>query len=285
LIRLEFARRNADLHRGLGRKAKKMAPPRKGETALVTGASSGIGRELARLFAADGYDVVLVARSAGALETLSGEIAREFGVTATPIAIDLGEPNAVRDLMATLDQRALTIDVLVNNAGFGAAGPFDGSAAETQLGIIDVNIRALVALTHRFWPAMLRKKRGGVLNVASTAAFQPGPFLAVYSASKAFVLSFTEALWEEARGTGVHVSCLCPGATETAFHKRAGTDKLHLLQMNMMSAQKAARLGYRAFQANKRVEITGALNAFMARSAAVTPNAVVLRIARRLLSA
>jgi uncharacterized protein len=255
-----------------------------GQTALVTGASSGIGLELARQFAADGYDLVLVARSAGALDKLAADLAREFRITATPAACDLGRPNAVKELVQTLEQRALTIDVLVNNAGFGAAGAFADSSAETQLGIVDVNIRALVELTHALWPRIIANKRGGVLNVASTAAFQPGPFLAVYCASKAFVLSFTEALWEEARGTGVHVSCLCPGATETAFHARAGTDKTRLLRANVMSAAKAAALGYAAFQANRRVKITGLVNAVMAHSAAVTPHAIVLRIARGLLS-
>jgi short-subunit dehydrogenase len=256
-----------------------------GQTALITGASGGIGLELARRFAADGYDIVLVARSTGALDKLAADLGREFHVTATPIASDLGRPNAVRELAQTLEQRGLTIDVLVNNAGFGAAGAFEGGSTDLQVGMVDVNNRALVELTHTLWPRIMKNRKGGVLNVASTAAFQPGPFFAVYCATKAFVLSFTEALWEEARGTGVRVSCLCPGVTESGFHSRAGTDKLRLARGNAMSAARVAELGYRAFQANKRVEITGLANALLAHSAAVTPHALVLRIARRLLSA
>jgi short-subunit dehydrogenase len=256
-----------------------------GQTALVTGASGGIGLALARQFATDGYDLVLVARSAGALERLAADLARDFGIKATPITFDLGRPNAGRELVRTLDERGLAIDVLVNNAGFGATGAFAEGATDTQVGIVDVNVRALVELTHELWPRILRNRRGGVLNVASTAAFQPGPFMAVYCASKAFVLSFTEALWEEARGTGVHVSCLCPGYTESGFHARAGTDKVRFARSRAMSSAQVAAEGYRAFRGNRRVKITGLANAFMARSAAVTPHALVLRIARFLLSA
>jgi short-subunit dehydrogenase len=264
-----------------------MAGERKGhgQTALVTGASSGIGLELARQFAADGYDLILVARSAGALERLAAELARDFRIKATPIACDLGRPDAGRALVRMLDERALAVDVLVNNAGFGATGALADGATDTQVGMVDVNMRALVELTHALWPRILRNGRGGVLNVASTAAFQPGPFMAVYCASKAFVLSFTEALWEEARGTGVRVSCLCPGSTESAFHARAGTDKVRLARGPAMSSARVAALGYQAFQANRRVKITGLGNAFMAYSAAVTPHALVLRIARFLMTA
>lgn len=255
-----------------------------GQTALVTGASSGIGLELARQFAADGYDLVLVARSADALQKLAADLAREYEINATPIACDLGRPNAGRELVQALDQRALTIDVLVNNAGFGAAGPFDRGSTAVQTGMVDVNIRAPVELTHELWPRILRNRRGGVLNVASTAAFQPGPFMAVYCASKAFMLSFSEALWEEARGTGVHVSCLCPGYTESAFHARAGTDKIRLGRTSAMSAADVAAEGYRAFKANRRVKISGIANTLMARSAAITPHVLVLRIARFLMT-
>jgi short-subunit dehydrogenase len=258
--------------------------PGRGQTALITGASSGIGLELARRFAADGYDLVLVALPGGAIETIAEEIARTFGARVTPIACDLGEPNAVQDLVRRLDQCSLTIDVLVNNAGFGAAGPFEAIAADTQPGIIDVNIRALVELTHVLWPRILRARRGGVLNVASVMAFQPGPFMAIYCASKAFVLSFSQALWEEARKTGVHVTCLCPGVTETPFHARAGTNRLRVTRRGMSAAQ-VADIGYRAFQANKRVKVTGVADAAMARLVAILPGRWVLRRVRRLLRA
>jgi short-subunit dehydrogenase len=255
-----------------------------GQTALITGASSGIGLELARCFAEDGYNLVLVSRSAEALEAEAAQLAREFNVSAAAIARDLGQLNAGTELAQTLGERSLNIDVVVNNAGYGAAGAFDGSDLSAQLGMIDLNVRAVVELTHLFWPRILKNKRGGVLNVASTAGFQPGPFFAVYSATKAFVLSFSEALWEEARGTGVNVSCLCPGATESAFHKRAGTENLRLLRAGVMPAARAARLGYRAFQANQRVKVAGTGNALLAGSVAFTPRAIALRVARQLLS-
>src|SRR5258706_10571834 len=224
-----------------------------GQTALITGASSGIGLELARCFAEDGYNLVLVARSAGTLEAEASKLAAKFNFSVIAIARDLGRLDAGTELAQTLGERSLNIDVVVNNAGYGAAGAFDGSDLSTQLGMIDLNVRALVELTHLFWPRILKNKRGGVLNVASTAGFQPGPFFAVYSATKAFVLSFSEALWEEARGTGVNVSCLCPGVTESALHKRAGTENLRLLRAGVMPAARAAQLGYRAFQAHQRV--------------------------------
>ncbi len=255
-----------------------------GRTALVTGASSGIGLELARCFAKDGYNLVLVARSGEALDKAAANITGEFHVKIVPVAFDLGRPGAGAELAQTLGKRALTIDVLVNNAGYGATGPFADSDPAAELGMIDLNVRALVELTRLFWPEILKNKRGGVLNVASTAAFQPGPFMAVYCATKAFVLSFTEALWEEARGSGVNVSCLCPGATESAFHKRAGTGNLRLMRGGMMSASRVAQLGYGGFQANRRVIIAGTGNALMARSVAFLPRSLVLRVARQALS-
>lgn len=263
-----------------------MAQRRRGEgqTALVTGASSGIGLELARCFAKDGYNLVLIARSGEALDKAAGNFAGEFGVKVIPVAFDLGRSGAGAELTQTLGERALTVDVLVNDAGYGTTGPFAESDPAAQLGMIDLNVRALVELTRLFWPEILKNKRGGVLNVASTAAFQPGPFMAVYCATKAFVLSFTEALWEEARGSGVNVSCLCPGATESAFHKRAGTENLRLMRGGMMSAERVGQLGYDAFQANKRVIVTGAVNALMAGSVAFLPRSLVLRVARQALS-
>src|SRR5262249_52980790 len=155
-----------------------------------------------------------------------------------------------------IKKRGLSVDVVVNNAGYGHAGALDGSDAATQLGMIDLNDRALVELTQIYWPGMLKNKRGGLINVASTAAFQPGPLMAVYYASKAFVLSFSEALWEEARGTGVHVSCLCPGPTVSKFRERAGTGKTRLSQAGTpMSSASVAQMGYRGWKANRRVVI------------------------------
>jgi short-subunit dehydrogenase len=191
-----------------------MAERRRGEgqTALVTGASMGIGVDLAECFARDGYDLVLAARSEDALKAVAARLSSAYRVRATPIAVDLAQPGSGEWLAAKITACGFAVDVLVNNAGYGVAGAFDGSDRAGQIGMIDLNDRALVELTHIYWPRFLANKRGGVLNVASTAAFQPGPLMAVYYASKAFVLSFSEALWKEAEGTGVHVSCLCPGS-------------------------------------------------------------------------
>jgi len=264
-----------------------MARTRKGEgqTALVTGASAGIGVDLAECFAKDGYNVILAARTETALREVAERLAKTCKVTATAIAVDLGVIGGGAKLAEAIKAKGLSVDVLVNNAGFGKAGAFDGSDVAVQLGMIDLNDRALVELTHIYWPGMMANKRGGVLNVASTAAFQPGPLMAIYYASKAFVLSFSEALWEEARGTGVKVSCLCPGPTVSKFRERAGTGATRLSQAGTpMSSMSVARLGYSAWQRNKRVEITGLRNRFLARLGPFLPRTTLLRIVRNLQS-
>ena len=256
-----------------------------GQTALVTGASGGIGRDLAECFAEDGYDLILVARSEATLKQEAERLAGNFGVKAVPIAIDLVEHGSGRRLADAVAERGLPVDVLVNDAGYGAAGAFDASDASNQLGMIDLNVRALVELTHAFWPQMLARRRGGVLNVASTAAFQPGPLMAVYYASKAFVLSFSEALWREAQGTGVHVSCLCPGPTASRFRERAGTGATRLTTLGTpVSSMSVAKAGHQAFQKNQRVLITGARNRVLARLVPFLPRRTVLDIAHRLQS-
>jgi len=262
-----------------------VAKPGTGQTALVTGGSGGIGHDLAECFARDGYDLVLTARSASALAEAAERLARQYAVKATPIALDLGAMGGGRRLAELVAERAITIDVLVNNAGYGHAGALTSSDLDTQLGMIDLNNRALVELTYLFWDGMLARKRGGVLNVASTASFQPGPLMAVYYASKAFVLSFSEALWEEARGTGVHVSCLCPGPTASKFRERAGTGKTRLARVStVMPSMEVAEQGYRAFAANKRVVVTGARNATLAWLAPMLPREMILRMVRNIQS-
>ncbi|HVM97409.1 MAG TPA: SDR family oxidoreductase [Candidatus Acidoferrales bacterium] len=255
------------------------------QTALVTGASGGIGLDLAECFAQDGYDLILTARSADALQTEAQRLSEKYGIKATPIAADLGVPGAGRQLAGAIEARGLTVDVLVNNAGYGIAGGFNGSAQSEQLGMVDLNVRALVELTHIYWPSMLANKRGGVLNVASTAAFQPGPLMAIYYATKAFVLSFSEALWKEAEGTGVHVSCLCPGPTKSNFRERAGTGRTRLSRTGTpMSSMSVAQLGYRGFRDNQRVVITGARNAVMAKLVPFLPRRTVLGLVHNLQS-
>ncbi len=256
-----------------------------GQTALVTGSSAGIGVDLAECFARSGYNLILAARTERALREIADRLARTFQVTATPIVADLGAVDGGAALAREIVARGLSVDVLVNNAGYGHAGAFAESTAAVELGMIDLNVRALVELTHIYWTSMLTSGRGGVLNVASTAAFQPGPLMAVYYASKAFVLSFSEALWEEARGTGVKVSCLCPGPTASKFRERAGTNKVRLSQAGeQMPSMDVARMGYEAWEANRRVCVTGARNRMMASVVPFVPRTLLLRTVRNLQS-
>lgn len=259
--------------------------PGQGQTALVTGASAGIGVDLAECFARDGYDLVLSARGESALNAVAQKLAQAHGVKAIAIAQDLGAIGGGSALHAAIKQRGIEIDVVVNNAGYGHAGALTSSDLQTQLGMIDLNVRALVELTYLYWDAMVAKGRGGVLNVASTAAFQPGPLMANYYASKAYVLSFSEAMWEEARGTGVHVSCLCPGPTVSKFRERAGTDKTKLAQASkVMASAPVARAGYEAWKRNQRVIVTGGRNAFQAGMVKYLPRETLLKIVRNIQS-
>jgi len=257
----------------------------KGQTALVTGASGGIGLDLAECFAQGGYDLILTARSEPALQLQAKRLADKYGVAAASVAADLADHGSGRRLADAIASRGLEVDVLINNAGYGIAGAFAGSDEDEQLGMVDLNIRALVELAHAYWPRILARKRGGVLNVASTAAFQPGPLMATYYASKAFVLSFSEALWKEAEGTGVHVSCLCPGPTQSKFRERAGTGKTRLASTGTpMTSMSVAQLGYRGFQENQRVVITGARNAVLARLVPFLPRRMLLGLVHNLQS-
>src|SRR5262245_10229336 len=259
--------------------------PGAGQTALVTGASAGIGIDLATCFARDGYDLVLTARSAGPLQEVATKLAQTYEVKTVAVAQDLGAIGGGTALYAAIKSRGLDIDVVVNNAGYGHAGALTSSDLATQLGMIDLNVRALVELTYLYWDRMLANKRGGVLNVASTAAFQPGPLMANYYASKAYVLSFSEALWEEARGTGLHVSCLCPGPTVSKFRERAGTGKTRLAQASkVMESAPVARMGYDAWKRNQAVKVTGGRNAFQAGMVKYIPRKTLLRMVRNIQS-
>jgi short-subunit dehydrogenase len=259
--------------------------PGEGQTALVTGASAGIGVDLAECFARDGYDLILAARSEGALQEVASRLSSTYGVKAHVIAQDLGAHGGGSALAAKIAERGHDVDVVVNNAGYGHAGALTSSDLATQLGMVDLNVRALVELTYIYWDRMIANRRGGVLNVASTAAFQPGPLMANYYASKAYVLSFSEALWEEARGTGVHVSCLCPGPTVSKFRERAGTGNTRLAQASkVMASAPVARAGYEAWKRNQRVVVTGARNAFQAGLVKYIPRATLLRMVRNIQS-
>jgi short-subunit dehydrogenase len=259
--------------------------PGAGRTVLVTGASMGIGVDLAECFAKDGYDLILAARSEAALRDVAARLSATYGVKASVFSVDLAERGGGNRLAEAIKAAGLGVDVLVNNAGFGKAGAFAGSAAELQLGMIDLNDRALVELTHIYWPQMLAQKRGGILNVASMGAFVPGPLMAVYYASKAFVLSFSEALWEEARDTGVHVSCLCPGATKSKFRERAGTGATRFGKTAaVMESMPVAEAGYAGFVKHQRIVITGKGNHRTARMVPFLPRTMVLKMVRNIQS-
>lgn len=259
--------------------------PGEGQTALVTGASAGIGVDLAECFAKDGYDLILTARSEGALQEVANRLSSAYGVKAHTVAQDLGAYGGGSAVAAAIAAKGLNVDVVVNNAGYGHAGALTSSDMQTQLGMIDLNVRALVELTYIYWDRMLANKRGGVINVASTAAFQPGPLMANYYASKAYVLSFSEAMWEEARGTGVHVSCLCPGPTVSKFRERAGTGKTRLANASkVMASAPVAREGYNGFKRNKRVVVTGGNNKFIAGVGKYLPRETLLKMVRNVQS-
>lgn len=255
-----------------------------GGVALVTGASSGIGLELAKLFARDGHDLVLVARREDKLKELAAELANRHGVRATVIAADLADPAAPPEVARRVAAAGLEIQFLVNNAGYGLAGRFAQTDVTAELRMIQVNVAALTHLTKLFLPAMEARRHGAILNVASTAGFVPGPFMAVYYATKAYVISFSEALAEEQRGTGVTVTVLCPGATRTEFQTRAGIDLEARLFRGpwVADAASVARAGYRGMLEGKRMVIPGLFNKLMVQSARLAPRAVLAKVARRL---
>jgi uncharacterized protein len=248
------------------------------ETVLVTGASSGIGWELARFFAADGSDLVLVARRQVELERLAAELSGQHGVQVYVLPADLADPAAPAALADDLATRGLSIDVLVNNAGFGAEGPFGVLPLSRQLDMVQVNVTALTQLTGLLLPPMLARRRGGVLNVGSTAGFQPGPYMAIYYATKAYVLSFTEALAEELSGTGLTATCLAPGPTSTEFFAAASMEHTRLVALGTMDARSVAQAGYRGFRAGRRLVVPGIPNKLGVLSVRFAPRRLVTKI-------
>jgi short-subunit dehydrogenase len=255
------------------------------ETVLVTGASSGIGRELARCFAAEGCKLILVARKRDVLNSVADEFRRAFKTHAEVLPADLAEPAAPGRIFDHLQSTGTKVDVLVNNAGFGAKGSFADLPAQRQLDMVQVNLTALTHLTRLFLPGMIARHRGGVLNVASTAGFQPGPGMAVYYATKAYVLSFSEAIAEELAGTGVRVTAVCPGPTATNFSASANATSSRLFDRVAMSAESVARIGHDAFRRGRVVSVTGFRNQALAFSTRLAPRSVVRKLAQRLNSA
>lgn len=256
------------------------ATPERRPLAVVTGASGGIGLELARILAADGHDVALVARSAERLAAEAEELSRRHGIAAHVFAADLAPAGAADDLVRELSRAGLEPEVLVNNAGFGLRGAFAGSDPDTLDDMIRLNVLALTRLTRLVLPGMLERGRGRVLNVASTAAFQPGPGMAVYYATKAYVLSFSEALAVELAGSGVTVTTLCPGPTATGFAAAAGLESSHLFRVgNVMTAREVARQGYAGMRQGRRVIVTGARNRLLAFGTRLAPRRMSAGIA------
>jgi short-subunit dehydrogenase len=247
------------------------------EIALVTGASSGIGEALARRIARDGRHLVLVARRAERLETLAGELEQQHGVKAHVVAKDLVKPGAIAELLDDLKRRGLTVDWLVNNAGFGTAGRFDRLPVERELQEIRLNVEALVELCGRCLPAMVARRSGAVMNVASLGGFAPGPYMATYAATKAFVLSFTEAIAAELRGTGVQVLCVCPGFTRTEFQERAEVDVTGIPSFAWMSAEQVADQSVRAIGRGP-VLVNGVMNSVMANTIRFVPRGLTARV-------
>src|SRR5256885_3044907 len=252
------------------------------KTALITGASFGIGHELAQIFAREGYSLVLVARTADRLRQLASELEKAHGTRSLILASDLASPGAAAYLHDQTTRAAITVDVLVNNAGFGQFGLFAESDLDECLQQIQLNITTLTHLTRLYLPGMLERKKGRILNVASTAAFQAGPLMSVYYATKAYVLHFSEAIANELQGTGVTVTCLCPGPTVTEFHKRANMLSSRMLQFGAMDARTVAEDGYRALVAGKPVAISGFKNWMLAQSVRFSPRRLVTAVARKL---
>lgn len=253
-------------------------------TALITGASGGIGEQLANVFAQEGFDVILVARNRTKLEDLANVLSARHGIAADVIALDLSAPDSPRLLSEHVDELGLQVDVLVNNAGFADFGFFAGSDLTKQLDMIQVNITSLTELTHRFLPAMVNRGWGRILNVGSTGSFMPGPLMAVYYATKNYVLAFSEAIREELRGSGVSVTVLAPGPVATGFQAAADMERSKLLSnpaSPLLDAGTVARAGYDALIRGKSVEIPGLMNRIQAFIPRVLPRSVVPGVVRR----
>lgn len=246
-------------------------------TALVTGASFGIGLEIARELAAGGHDLILAARNAEKLREVSSEL-EKTGARVWTVPIDLSVSGSAKRLFEDLKRQGLRVDVLINNAGIGMHGPFKDMELERVTAMLRLNMETLTELTHLFLPGMIRAGFGRILNVASTAAFQPGPLMAAYYASKAYVLMFSEALFEELRGSGVTVTALCPGPTHSEFQKRAGMSHVELFTRFSMDARKVARDGVQGMNRGRSLVISGLKNNLLAFSVRLAPRFLIPKI-------
>jgi len=252
-------------------------------TALVTGASSGIGRELARTLARNGHDLVLVARDAHRLDQLAADLRAEYSITTRVIPKDLSVNTSAQEIFDELQKERIRINVLVNNAGFDVYGNFCETDLIKELQMIQVNLTSLTQLTKLFLKDMKDQGYGRILNLGSTGSFVPSPLNAIYSATKAYVLSFSQAIAEELHGTGVTVTVLCPGATKTEFHQRAKMESVRLLRFGVMDARTVAEVGYKAMLAGKGVVVPGLSNKLQIFSTRFTPSSLVAKTAKMML--
>jgi short-subunit dehydrogenase len=245
-------------------------------TALITGASAGIGKELARVFAAEGHDLILVARRLSELQALGTELEQQYRIRARALACDLTLESALRDLLVEIHD--VDLDYLVNNAGFGTVGTFAELDAEREAAMVALNVTAVVRLTRAVLPGMIARRKGRILNIGSTAGFQPGPYMATYYATKAFVNSFSQALAYEIRGTGVSVTVSCPGPTASEFGALAGLDRSRLFRMGTATSASVAREAYRAMQRGRPMVVHGWRNRVLAQSTRFSPRALLCAI-------
>ena len=252
-----------------------------GSWALVTGASDGLGADLARALASHGFSLVLTARRVDRMEALASELTSRDGVEVRVIPMDLAEPGGAARLAERLDGAGIAVETLVNNAGFGLWGPWLASDEEEELAMLRLNMEALTLLTRRLVPDMVLRGRGRVLNVASTAAFLPGPMMTVYYATKAYVLSFSEALREELRGTGVSVTCLCPGPTRTGFQERAGMVLPPALRLGVQDSPQVAAAGVAGLLGGRSLVVPGILNRLVTMVPRILPRRMVSMLVRR----
>lgn len=250
------------------------------KTVLITGVSGGIGKELADRFAKGGHNIVLVARSEGKILDLAQEYQNKYGIQATVIAKDVAAPGVPEEIFNELKEKKIVVDYLINNAGFGLFGTFMETDMEQEINMIDINIKSLTVMTKLFLPDMIKRGHGGVMNVASLVGFFPGPMMSVYYATKAYVLSFTEALENEVSGTGVTVTALCPGLTSTGFVDRSGMGASKMVRGTIMEAGQVAEGGYRGFLRGKTLIMPGARNRFIAFMPRLLPRKIMTRMIR-----
>lgn len=252
-------------------------------TALITGASSGIGLELARIHASHGSDLILVARSTTKLTNLKEELETAFGISVLNIPKDLSIPDSAQEVYDLVAEKEIEVEILINNAGFGDFGLYHETSWEKEEMMINLNILALSQLTKLFGSDMVNRGHGRIMNVSSTAAFQPGPLMTVYYATKHYVQAYSEALYEEWKDFGVSVTALCPGATESGFSEAADAEESKLFKgKKLPTSKEVAEFGYKAMMKGEMTAIHGTMNAIMAKGARFAPKKVLLKMVRKI---